>query len=231
MLILAVDTSGKQGSIALVRVPDGANPAGALRAGVETLEVVPLAGGTFSAQLVPQISSLLTKHGLSKQEIGAFAVASGPGSFTGLRVGLSAVKALAEILGKPIATVSLLEAVARMGKAKGKVLGVLDAGRGEVYAGEYEVGKGARMLSERLLTRAEFVTEARGSVVVTPEPGLSSLARSSGLEVVEIEQPRSDVIARLGWGKLQAGETISPEKLEANYIRRSDAEIFAKSSP
>jgi tRNA threonylcarbamoyladenosine biosynthesis protein TsaB len=106
----------------------------------------------------------------------------------------------------------------------------LDAGRGEVYAGEYEVGKGARMLSERLLTRAEFVTEARGYVVVTPDPGLSSLARSSGLEAVEIEQPRSDVIARLGWGKLQAGETISPEELEANYIRRSDAEIFAKSS-
>ena len=79
---------------------------------IDVLEVVPLTGGAFSAQLVPQIAALLEKHGHSKSDLGAFAVASGPGSFTGLRVGLAAIKALAEALQKPIAAISLLEAVA-----------------------------------------------------------------------------------------------------------------------
>src|SRR5215470_6901690 len=104
MLILGVDTSGKNGSIALVEFEGEAS---------QTLGVVSLEGGTFSAQLVPQISALLSKHNLTKRHIDAFAVASGPGSFTGLRVGLAAVKALAEVLQKPIAAVSLLEVVMR----------------------------------------------------------------------------------------------------------------------
>ena len=119
--------------------------------------MVPLEGGTFSAQLVPQIAALLAKHGFSKTDIGGFAVVSGPGSFTGVRVGLAAIKALAEVLEKPIAAVSLLEAIAVSGDSPGKVTAVLDAGRGEVYVGEYEVRGGeARLLRERLLTRAEF---------------------------------------------------------------------------
>jgi tRNA threonylcarbamoyladenosine biosynthesis protein TsaB len=229
MLILAVDTSGKQGSIALAKVGESLGSAGASSANLAILEVVPLAGGTFSAQLVPQISDLLAKHGFTKQDITGFAVVSGPGSFTGLRVGLAAIKALAEILQKPIAVVSLLEAVACAGKAAGKVISALDAGRGEVYAGEYEVGNRAQLVSERLLTRAEFVAQSRERVVVTPDSALAALARDSGLEVKEIEPPRGDAIARLGWEKIQSDNTIAPDELEANYIRRSDAEIFAKS--
>jgi tRNA threonylcarbamoyladenosine biosynthesis protein TsaB len=228
MVILAADTSGKNGSIALARVPDGAASSNAPRPDVEILEAVSLDGGTFSAQLVPQISSLLAKHGFGKHDIAGLAVASGPGSFTGLRVGLAAVKALGEILGRPIAAVSLLEAVARSGKSRGQVLSVLDAGRAEVYGGQYEVGDCTTMLSERLLTRAEFVAAARGFVVVTADPALAILAREAGLETEEIESPRADVIARLGWAKIQSGETIAPGDLEANYIRRTDAEIFAK---
>ena len=91
MLLLATDTSGKHGSIALARVLETTNPAGE----VEIIEVVPLAGGTFSAQLVPQIAALLAKHGFRKEEIGGFACASGPGSFTGLRVGLAIAGSLA----------------------------------------------------------------------------------------------------------------------------------------
>jgi len=227
MHILAADTSGRNGSLALARVHEDADRGSTEE--LDILEVVPLEGGTFSAQLVPQVSFLLTKHGLSKQDIAGFAVVSGPGSFTGLRVGLAAIKALAEILQKPIAAVSLLEAVARGGKSRGKVVSALNAGRGEVYAGEYEVGTGVRMLSERLVTRAELIAEARGCVLVTPDPGLADLARGSGQETEEVAQPCSDVIARLGWEKIQSGETIPPEELEANYIRRSDAEIFAKS--
>lgn len=224
MLLLAVDTSGKFGSIALARCgPDGA---------CNVLEVTPLVGGTFSAQLVPQIAALLEKHGFSKHDIAAFAVAAGPGSFTGLRVGLAAVKALGEVLRKPIAAVSLLEAVAVSSGLRAKLTAVLDAGRNEVFAGEYEVANsGSRLIREQLLSHDEWLDSATDWVIVTPDKAIAEAARSKGLQVQEIERPRSDAIARLGWKKIQAEETVSPEALDANYIRRSDAEIFSRSKP
>jgi tRNA threonylcarbamoyladenosine biosynthesis protein TsaB len=221
MLLLAVDTSGKQGSIALARGdPDGS---------CEVIEVLALEGGTFSAQLIPQVADLLSKRGFQKKDLGGFTVASGPGSFTGLRVGLAAIKALGEATGKPIAAVSLLEAVAVA--AEGRVLAVLDAGRGEVYLGQYEVGVNrVTMVSEKLVTRAELVQSGAGATVVTAGESLAENLRTAGIAVHEIETPRSDAIARLGWRKILAGDTVSPEALEANYIRRTDAEIFAKSN-
>jgi tRNA threonylcarbamoyladenosine biosynthesis protein TsaB len=222
MLLLAADTSGKHGTIALTRCGPGE--------GCDLIEIVPLEGGTFSAQLVPQIAELLAKLGFSKTDIGGFAVVSGPGSFTGVRVGLAAIKALAEVLEKPIAAVSLLEAVAVSGDLSGRVTAVLDAGRGEVYAGEYEVhGNDTRLLRERLLTRAELLQAAIGSTVVTADHSWAEAAREAGLPVNEVELPRSDVIARLGWRKIHAGKIVSPEGLEANYLRNS-SEIFSKSS-
>lgn len=220
MLLLAADTSGKHGTIALATCGPG---------DCNVIEVVPLEGGTFSAQLVPQIAALLAKHRSSKSDIGGFAVVSGPGSFTGVRVGLAAIKALAEVLEKPTAPVSLLEAVAVSVGAPGRVMALLDAGRGAVYAGEYEVhGDDARLLQERLLTRAELLQAAIGSIVVTADRSVAETVRKAGLPVDEIELPRSDVIARLGWKKIQAGKTVSPEGLEANYLR-SSSEIFSKS--
>ncbi len=221
MLLLAADTSGKNGSVALARATAG-------RPQVEIVEIVPLAGGTFSAQLVPQISALLAKHGYGKSDLDAFAVVSGPGSFTGLRVGLAAIKALAEVLHKPIATVSALEAVACSASTPGRVLAALDAGRGEVYLGDYELGAQPPMHSERLLTRDEFVQAAKGERVVTPDPAVAETSRAAGVEVDQIAYPRTDVIARLGWAHLLRGETVSPEALDANYMRRSDAEIFSQ---
>jgi tRNA threonylcarbamoyladenosine biosynthesis protein TsaB len=226
MLVLSADTSGKYGSIALARASE-ASASGE----VEVIEVVPLAGGTFSAQLVPQIAGLLAKHGLSKKDIDAFVVASGPGSFTGLRVGLAAIKALAEILGKPIAAVSLLEAIALAAGSQGRLTALLDAGRGEVYLGEYEVaGHSIRVLAERLLSKEEVWAEARGSKVVTSDKALAEAARAACLTTSTVEPIDSGALARIGWRKIQGGDTASPEQLEANYIRRSDAEIFAKSS-
>jgi tRNA threonylcarbamoyladenosine biosynthesis protein TsaB len=220
MLLLATDTSGKNGSIALARVTHG-------QSDVEIVEAVPLAGGTFSAQLVPQISALLEKHGYTKSDLAAFAVVSGPGSFTGLRVGLAAIKALAEVLRKPICAVSLLEAVAWSGQARGRVLAALDAGRAQVYVGDYQLDPQAHMQSERLLSREKLVTESRGKTLITPDAGLAEIARAAGIPVEQIGYPDSRVIARLGWSRLERGETVSPEALDANYIRRSDAEIFS----
>jgi tRNA threonylcarbamoyladenosine biosynthesis protein TsaB len=219
MLLLAADTSGPNGSIALARVDSGC----------EILDVLPLEGGTFSAQLVPQISALLFRHGFTKEDIGAFAVASGPGSFTGLRVGLAAIKALAEVLDKPIAAVSLLEVLARAGEVSGKIAAVINAGRGEVYVGDYMVDvASAKMISERVMRLEDFLHAAAGSTVVTADQRLAEKVRSSGLQVHQVDSLRSDAVACLGWRKIQAGETVAPEELEANYIRRSDAEIFSK---
>lgn len=224
MLLLATDTSGKHGSIALAECGPHEQ--------CTILEVVPLTGGTFSAQLVPQIAALLAKHGFAKRDIGAFAVASGPGSFTGLRVGLAAIKALAEVLEKPIVPVSLLEAVAESSHHRGRILAALDAGRSEVYVGVCEIGEGETLLiSESLMTREQCFESVADATIVTPDQGLAEAARSVGLRVEEVEHPRSDAVARIGWRRIQAGQTVSPEELEANYIRRSDAEIFARSNP
>ena len=92
MLILAIDTSWKHGGLALAR-GDAQS--------FELLESAPLEGGTFSAQLVPQTARLLATRNLTKADLDGFAAASGPGSFTGLRVGLAAIKGLAEALKKP----------------------------------------------------------------------------------------------------------------------------------
>jgi len=78
----------------------------------EVLRVAEIAGGTFSAQLIPQLATILGELRLTRTDLDGFAVATGPGSFTGLRVGLAAVKGLAEVLRKPISAVSVLEAIA-----------------------------------------------------------------------------------------------------------------------
>lgn len=220
MLLLSVDTSGKHGSLALARCEADT---------FDVIEVVPLVGGTFSALLVPQISALLSKYGFSKLDIGGFVVATGPGSFTGLRVGLAAIKALAEVLRQPIAGVSLLEVVAAASSVTGRVLALTDAGRGEVFAGTYQVfpDQQARAISERLI---KFDDLEVGDVkqAITPDQLLSEALVRKGFQVELIERPRTDSLARLGWRKIQAGDTVSPEQLEANYIRQSDAEIFSK---
>jgi tRNA threonylcarbamoyladenosine biosynthesis protein TsaB len=225
MLLLVTDTSGKQGSVALAR-------AGGLDLHqAEVIEIAPLSGGAFSAQLVPQIAALLAKHGFSKADIDAFIVVSGPGSFTGLRVGLAAIKALAEILKKPIVPVSLLEAVAVASRTRGKVVAVLDAGRNDVYLGAYQVADEAvQVLQEELRSKAEFLFWARESTVATPDLTLAATARQAGLSALVVESPGAEMITRIGLRKLQAGDTVSPEQLEANYMHRSDAEMFVKPS-
>jgi tRNA threonylcarbamoyladenosine biosynthesis protein TsaB len=220
MLILAIDTSGKQGSIALAR-GDAQS--------CNVLEEVALAGGTYSAQLIPQLAALLARHGLDKRAIDAFAVASGPGSFTGLRVGLSAAKGLAEVLHKPIAAVSMLEAIAATAHRDGKIIAALDAGRKEIFVGEFERKGQLNMLCEILVTQAEFTEltdRALATQVITPDESVAAVAR--GLEIKQINWPGSGAVARIGVAKILRGESTAPDVLEANYIRRSDAEIFSK---
>jgi tRNA threonylcarbamoyladenosine biosynthesis protein TsaB len=214
MLLLVIDTSGRDGYVALARAANCSDF-------VEVIESAPLAGGTFSAQLVPQICALLNTHKFGRSDIDGFVVVSGPGSFTGLRIGLAAIKGLAEILAKPIAAVSLLEVLAAEGAREGKVAATMDGGRGEVFAGSYEIDSGRmRILSEQLITREEFLESAHGSTVATADEALANALREAGMNVVVAEAPAAAAIARLGWRKLQAGETIAADVLDANYMRR-----------
>ncbi len=102
-----------------------------------------------------------------------------------------------------------------------------------MYVGDYDLGPQVRKPAERLLSREEFLVEAslpetKGRSVVTPDAVLAETVWNAGIKVDLIEYPNSAVIARLGWDHIQRGETVPPEKLEANYIRHSDAEIFSK---
>jgi tRNA threonylcarbamoyladenosine biosynthesis protein TsaB len=230
MIVLAVDSSGREGSLALARAENS---------GVEIIELASLDGGNFSAQLVPQIAALLSKHSLARGDIAGFAVAVGPGSFTGLRVGLAAVKGLAEALKKPIAAVSRLEAVARSSGTKGHVIAALDAGRRQAFVGDYELhGEStpgtaswtasctASCTKEHLLLWDELGTLAAGRPVATPDQSVAEALRQCGANVLEIQDPRADVVARIGWKKLVSGDVADVTTLEANYIRRTDAEIL-----
>jgi tRNA threonylcarbamoyladenosine biosynthesis protein TsaB len=226
MLILAIDTSDQSGGITLAEADAGS---------FRVIESAAIAGGTFSAQLIPTLAALLKMHGYGVKDLDGFAAASGPGSFTGLRVGLSAIKGLAETLHKPIATVSVLEALASLADRDGKIAAAMDAGRKEVFLGLYERHAGNSdhalvMQHEELLTQQDFLATLgteRPAVIITSDAALAELASASHSAVV-VTPPGSEVIARIGARKLLTGDTVSVEALDANYLRRSDAEIFFK---
>jgi tRNA threonylcarbamoyladenosine biosynthesis protein TsaB len=225
MFILGIDTSGKSGGVTLAEA--GENDFRALASAV-------IEGGTFSAQLVPTVAALLEKSKLSIRDVDGLAAVSGPGSFTGLRVGLSAVKGLAEVLHKPIATVSLLEALATSSHQNGKIITALDAGRSEIFYGLYEMESGnAICLNEQLLSANDFAEQATKpgiALTLTSDPVLAEKLAAAGVRARLTERPDSSLIARIGARKLRAGQTVSVEALDANYLRRSDAEIFFKGS-
>ena len=227
MLLLAIDTSGPAGGITLAEVDDKS---------FRLIESAAIAGGTFSAQLIPTLAALLSKHGYSAKDLGGFAAASGPGSFTGLRVGLSAIKGLAETLHKPIATVSVLEAFAAMADGAGRIVAALDAGRKEVFLGVYERSDGHSnhallKLREELMSQADFpssIAKAVPALLVTNDAAIAELASASNVRTSLVQRPGSEMVAQIGSRKLLIGETVSVEALDANYLRRSDAEIFFK---
>ena len=113
----------------------------------------------------------------------------------------------------------------------GTALAVLDAGRSQVFAGEYRIENGPMLISEQLLSDEEFVLRAQVIPVITSDSRVAELARTVQSRVVVADRPRADTIVRQAWIKIAAGETVPPEVLDANYLRRSDAEIFSKAQP
>lgn len=222
-LLLAVDTTHEYGSLALVR-------------GAETVEEVSLhAPDGFAHVLYPRLAELLARHGLRAAEVDCFAAASGPGSFTGVRVGLAAVKGLAEALGRPAVAVSNLQALACFGHG-GLRAAVLDARRGEVYGAVYDAA--ARLVAAE--TVAPFERWLAGlpegdlefvSSDFTPFQAALAGTRFAGTPVTTAPRALAAAVARLALARFQAGEAQDPAALDANYVRRSDAELLWKDPP
>jgi len=216
--VLAIDTTGEVGSIAL------AGERGVLE------EVTLDSPDGFAHVLFDAIERLLKRHALDVWQMAAFASASGPGSFTGVRVGLTAVKGLAETIGRKVIAVSNLEALAWHGSRPLRAA-VLDARRGEVYGGVYDY---------RLqLVQREMVAKLPVWLASLPEGDLEFITQGfqlSGVNrpVVEtrpvVVAPRAlaGALGRIAFDRLLRGEVLDPSEIDANYVRRSDAELLWK---
>lgn len=240
MLILAVDTSTRSGSLAL------------LRDGTVLSQQTISPDLPYSATFSPGVEHLLNTLGMHLGDIDLFAVAAGPGSFTGLRIGLTAAKAWAEAFGKPIAAVSGLEAIAAQvplsaGSASGTLLApVLDARRGQVFGGLYRrtgdaFGDLTPATPEVVTSADEFVELVRQQLASgeaalfpcpTPETIRPTLDRSALAQsnVERVSGVLAPVIGQLGYMKALRSDLVDALRLDANYVRRTDAESRWKDS-
>lgn len=233
MLTLAIDTSEARGSVALLR-------SGQAIATLQHKENV-----DYSEWLLPKVEELLAAGATRMEDLDLLAVATGPGSFTGLRVGLTTMKAWAEVYGKPVVGVSRLEAMTLLDEqdaAAGFVAAFFDAQRGQLFGALYR----------RFNARLERVDD---EMVISPEGFLEWIEKQTREERVRWISLDPGMITTLsGWEACAArGDTMqqcSPElataigmlaeqrariglftdslELDANYVRRSDAEIFWK---
>jgi tRNA threonylcarbamoyladenosine biosynthesis protein TsaB len=226
VLILAIDTSSKQCSVALLR---------------DSVAVATIGGVTeepYASRVFGDADGILRQAGVKFAEIDLFAVATGPGSFTGLRVGLTAVKGWSEVFGRPIAAVSALEAVAAQADRPGRLLApIMDARGGQIFGGLFrsESGRLCAVGEEVVLSFAEYsiwFAEQAGAeepVFVTTAPELvrTGLAASpfAGATIQEVSSELAPVIGRLGLERSRRGDLVDSLGLEANYVRRSDAEV------
>ena len=177
---------------------------------------------------------MLERLQLEKSDVDVLAVVAGPGSFTGLRVGLAAAKGLAEILQKPLVALSALELVAAGSKLGADVvIAALDAGRGDVFLGHCELHPKleVRTRAEMLVKPVELAERVRpmNASLVTPDEKIATAARDANLSIETIAAPGPELMAALAFAHLDRGVTVRPDDLDANYIRRSDPEIMLAS--
>jgi tRNA threonylcarbamoyladenosine biosynthesis protein TsaB len=234
MLILAVDTSTRTGSAALLR---DANVVAEISGYEET---------PYSTRLFRDIAILQERANFRMDQVDVFAVATGPGSFTGLRVGLTAVKAWAEVHGTPIAAISGLEAIAVESlpdealstSSVGFIAPFLDARRGQVFGAIYQRISGDAMgltlaSDESILSPDELLELVRGKSpesiqLASPTPEVLPVARIKEIlqdaSVMQVSAALAPAIGRLGFERAKRGDLVDSIRLDANYVRRSDAE-------
>ena len=209
-LLLAIDTCGPSGSVALGRLTDS---------GAEILGETTLEGRTYSATLVAAVEALLKAHKTPLRQVGAIIVVNGPGSFTGVRVGLSAAKGLAEGSGLPVVALSRLAVLAAK---SGVADAALDAHRHEIYfrLGEQELLAGAEELAARIPARSHCRLRSY----------CRSLAgwRLAGAGLVRVAEPLASETILLAAARVRASQFDDIALLDGHYLRRSDAEIFGE---
>jgi tRNA threonylcarbamoyladenosine biosynthesis protein TsaB len=236
MLILALDTTTRKGSLALMR--DG-----------QSLEVS--AGNqelTHAARLPGEILECLARHQSSLGDVDLYAVAVGPGSFTGLRIGIATIQGLAFANRKPVVGVSALDALAEAGQAveagactpRGLRAAWMDAQRGEVYGCLYRrstdgwtvvqgpvVGRPADLIAawaEALPTQGGPPVEFVGDGAAAHVAELGPLLASQGAVVLP-EPMLAGAIATLALRDWSAGLAGPPARIHPLYIRRPDVEL------
>jgi len=221
-LILSIDTTHEFGSIALL-------------AGGEVVEEVLLhSTDGFGHVLFGHVGRLLEKHGRRVSEIDCFAAAAGPGSFTGVRIGLACVKGLAEAAERKVVAVSNLEAMARFGSAAQRAV-VMDARRGEIYGAVY--GADGQTICEPRVSRfqAWLDTLPAGDIefIATDfapfRPALAG-TRFENARLTTTPRALAAAIGRIAFSRFCAGQARDPADIDADYVRRSDAELLWKES-
>ena len=214
MQLLLINTASAEGSVALA--DSNISPA------IVAAEMLP--GRSSSERLVPTVRRLMEARGWRLKELAAMVVVHGPGSFTGVRVGLSAAKGLSEAAGVGLIAVSRLALLAAsIDGGGGSVHAVLDAGRGEFYYGEYV---GRRRLREVLMGEADIRTAVAGGVVVVSEAKVAEAL--VGVPVTIVDESQAGDALSIALERIAAGDFDDVVTLDANYLRRTDTEIFAK---
>jgi tRNA threonylcarbamoyladenosine biosynthesis protein TsaB len=233
LITLAVDTSEARGSVALLQ---GGEVTG-VRLHDTTVD--------YSEWLLPAVAELLSAFSLTMKDIDLLAVATGPGSFTGVRVGLTTVKAWAEVYGKRVVGVSRLEAMAHSfstSEQSGLVAPFYDAQRGQLFAALYRslFGRLTLVEAEQVISASALLEWAERQAAGEPVSWISlDPELITSLPVWQDRAAHSDTmeqctaqlavaIAHLAEERARAGLFGDPLELDANYVRRSDAEIFWK---
>jgi tRNA threonylcarbamoyladenosine biosynthesis protein TsaB len=219
--VLAIDTTGDVGSIAL------AGERGVIE------EMMLDSPDGFAHVLFDEIKRLLGRHALNVRQIDAFASASGPGSFTGVRVGLTAVKGLAEATGRKAIAVSNLQALAWYGSRPLRAV-VLDARRGEVYGGVYD--NQLQLVQEEVVAKLPvwLASLPQGDLEIVTQgfpPGGATAPVFGNHRLVQAPKVLAGSIGRIAFDRLLTGEVLDPAEVDANYVRRSDAELLWKDTP
>ena len=208
LLVLGIDTCGPSGSVALGRLA---------RDRVEILGQVELEGRTYSATLVAAVGEILREHGAALREIGCLVVVSGPGSFTGVRVGLSAAKGFAEGANIPVIAVSRL---AVLSVKAGVDNAALDAHRHELFL-RYQGG-------ELLAGAADLATLPLLGKCAVCDPHARAMleAASPSTRLVTVPAPTAADAMQFAEPLIRARRFDDVAPLDGHYLRRSDAEIF-----
>jgi len=204
--ILAIDATTEFGSLALVED------------GLVCQEVVMQSRDGFGHMMFGLMQQMLEKQQWTLDSVDCFAVAHGPGSFTGVRVGLAAVKGFAAAMSKKVVCVSNLRAIASYG-SKPLRAAMIDAHREEVYAGLFD--------SELNLIGEEIVTKPAPWVAAVPQESEFISAEAELLAGITVA-PRAlaGAIGVIAARDYEKGKAIEAAVAEANYVRRSDAEMF-----